>query len=323
VLTDMPLEALRSYRSAQTEPEDFTAFWDGTLEEAASHPLDLRVERVASVLSAVEVYDVTFAGFAGQPVRGWYRRPAGVSGALPTVVQYVGYGGGRGYAEESLLIAASGFGHFHMDTRGQGASWGIGDTPDAGPLPPQVPGVMTRGIRSREDYYYRRLITDAVRAVDAAAALNGVDAGHIGVQGGSQGGGLALAVAGLRPDIAAMAAFVPFLCDFPRALLVTDAYPYREVGDYLHIHRGEVAEVHETLRYFDGVNFAKHATAPAYLSAALMDRICPPSTVFGAFHEYRGPKELEVWPYNGHEGGAIEDERNALAFFQRTLGSAD
>lgn len=322
MLTDLPIEGLRSYASSQTEPEDFTTFWSATLASAESHPIDLRVERVESVLSAVEVYDVTFAGFDGQPVRAWYRRPADVSGPLPTVVQYVGYGGGRGHAEESLLIAASGFGHFHMDTRGQGSSWGTGDTADSGPLPPQIPGVMTRGIRSPEDYYYRRLITDAVRAVDAAAALDGVDSDRIVLQGGSQGGGLALAVAGLRSDVAAVAAFVPFLCDFPRALLVTDAYPYREVGDYLRIHRSEVAEVHETLRYFDGVNFARHATAPAYVSAALMDPICPPSTVFGAYREYSGPKELALWKFNGHEGGAFEDERDALLFFRRTLGIA-
>ncbi|BDZ45729.1 hypothetical protein GCM10025866_16380 [Naasia aerilata] len=75
-----------------------------------------------------------------------------------------------------------------------------------------------------------------------------------------------------------------------------------------------------TLRYFDGVNFARRATAPAQLSAALADVICPPSTVFGAFHEYAGPKSITVWPFNGHEGGAIEDELAAVAFLQRTLG---
>jgi cephalosporin-C deacetylase len=35
-----------------------------------------------------------------------------------------------------------------------------------------------------------------------------------------------------------------------------------------------------------------------------MDEICPPSTVFAAFNAYAGPKEIRVWPYNGHEGGS-------------------
>jgi cephalosporin-C deacetylase len=35
-----------------------------------------------------------------------------------------------------------------------------------------------------------------------------------------------------------------------------------------------------------------------------MDAVCPPSTVFAAYNHYAGPKEIDVWPYNGHEGGA-------------------
>jgi len=183
-----------------------------------------------------------------------------------------------------------------------------------------VPGVLTRGIRSREDYYYRRLMTDAVRAVDAVRELPEVDPDRVAVQGTSQGGGLALAVAGLRSDVAAVAAFVPFLCDFPRAPLITDAFPYREISHYLARHRDAAAEVHETLRYFDGVNFARRAGAPALFSAALMDPTCPPSTVFGAYHEYAGPKSMLVWEYNGHEGGDIEDHVAALEFFRARLG---
>lgn len=75
---------------------------------------------------------------------------------------------------------------------------------------------MTRGIRSRESYYYKRLYVDAVRAVSAAKQLPNVDPDRVGVHGASQGGGIALAVAALRHDVNALAAFVPFLCDFPR-----------------------------------------------------------------------------------------------------------
>jgi cephalosporin-C deacetylase len=206
-----------------------------------------------------------------------------------------------------------------MDTRGQGSGWSRGETSDIGPTGPQIPGVMTRGIRSPQDYYYRRLFTDAVRAVDAARSLDVVDPERIGVQGGSQGGGIALAVAGLRDDLAGVVAFVPFLCDFPRALTVTANPPYGEIEAYLRIHRDEVDQVIGTLRYFDGVNFARRATAPALFSTALADLTCPPSTVFGAYHEYAGPKSINIWPFNAHEGGAIEDELAAVAFLKSRL----
>lgn len=319
MLTDLAVDELQAYRSSQIDPPGFDDFWAGTLAEAAAHDIGVRLEKVRTGLTTVDTWDVTFRGYAGQDVRAWLRVPAGHTAPLPAVVQYVGYGGGRGHALESLLWASAGFAHLHMDTRGQGAGWSVGDTPDAAPAGPQVPGVMTRGVLDPESYYYRRLYTDAVRAVDAAHALPQVDPAAIAVLGGSQGGGLALAVAGLRTDLAAAVAFVPFLCDFPRATRITDSYPYREIADYLKTHRERVQRVHRTLSYFDGVNFARRATTPALFSAALMDATCPPSTIYGAFHEYAGPRRMLLWEYNGHEGGGILDEMHALEFLREHL----
>jgi cephalosporin-C deacetylase len=316
MFTDLPEPALREYRSSQTDPDDFDEFWAATLAETRAHPLDLRVEPVDTGLTTVDVFDVTFAGWAGQPVRAWLRVPSGAEGPLAAVVQFVGYGGGRGAAVENLFWASAGFAHLQMDTRGQGSGWSIGDTPDPDGSGPAHPGVMTRGIDSRQTYYYRRVFADAVRAVEAARELDVVDASRVSVVGGSQGGGIALAVAGLVPDLAAVAAYVPFLCDFRRATVITDADPYKEIGRYLAVHRHRASSVHDVLAYFDGVNFAKRASAPALFTTALMDPTCPPSTVFGAFHAYAGTADITVWPYNGHEGGGFEDDLLALALFR-------
>ena len=88
------------------------------------------------------------------------------------------------------------------------------------------------------------------------------------------------------------------------------------------MHRDRVAHTHAVLAYFDGVNFAKRASAPALFSASLMDPICPPSTVYGAYHEYTGEKEMSLWEYNGHEGGGIVDYELALEFFTAAFASS-
>ncbi|MEU1196634.1 acetylxylan esterase [Streptomyces sp. NPDC005813] len=312
-LFDLPLDELRGYRSASTEPEDFDAFWAKTLQETREHDLAARFEPFATPLKTVDTYDVTFAGFGGHPVKGWLTVPAGADAPLPTVVEYIGYGGGRGLAHTHLLWASAGFAHFVMDTRGQASAWGGGETPDPVGSAPSFPGFMTRGVEDPETYYYRRLFTDAVRAVEAARSHPLVDAARTAALGGSQGGGITIAVGGLVPDLAAIAPDVPFLCDFPRATVLTDRAPYREIGNYLKTHRGRTDQVLRTLSYFDGVHFAARGRAPALFSAALEDQTCPPSTVFAAYNAWaHEEKKIEVYDFNDHEGGGPHQQAAQL-----------
>ncbi|MEV0113679.1 acetylxylan esterase [Streptomyces sp. NPDC050844] len=317
---DMPLDELRRYRPDLTEPDDFDAFWEKTLSAAREHDLDARFDPVDVPLSTVDVFDVTYAGFGGHPVKGWLILPAGTSEPLPAVVQYIGYGGGRGLPHERLLWSAAGFAHFVMDTRGQGSGGSVGDTPDPVGSGPAYPGHMTRGIEDPHEYYYRRVFTDGVRAVEAARAHPLVDGSRVAAIGGSQGGGITLAVGGLVPDLAAIACDVPFLCDFPRSTTLTDRPPYREIALYMAARRGSEERVFQTLSYFDGVHFAARGRAPALFSAGLEDLTCPPSTVFAAHNAYAGAeRSMEVYAFNDHEGGGPHQEGVQLRWLAEHL----
>src|SRR5437867_134746 len=94
---DMPLDQLRAYTPERDEPADFDAFWQRTLAEARSFPLDPQFIPVDYGLRLVETLDVTFNGFGGQPIKGWLMLPRQRTTPLPCVVEYLGYGGGRGF----------------------------------------------------------------------------------------------------------------------------------------------------------------------------------------------------------------------------------
>ncbi|PBC70355.1 cephalosporin-C deacetylase [Streptomyces sp. TLI_235] len=322
-LTDFGLDELAGYQPESTIPQDFDEFWQRTLAEARSHGGAVKAERVTAHygLRTVEVDDVRFPGWNGEPVAAWLLRPRGVEGPLPVVVSYQGYSGGRGLPTEHLFWSAAGYAHLVVDSRGQGH-----DTPDRsmGDGTQWAEGFMTRGIDSPENHYFRRLMTDCARAVDAVEQLPGLDPDRIVVTGGSQGGGLALAAAGLTGhQVAAVMPDVPFLCHYREGAQTSLDGPYQELVKYLRWHsRQRVQPTFATLEYFDGVHFASRATAPALFSVGLMDPVCPPRTVYAAFNRYAGEdRTMTVWPFADHGGGCGSNPPTQLAWLhQRGLG---
>ena len=279
-LFDLPLSELESYAPEIPIPTDLVPFWTDTLAEACSHDLALTRTPYDNKLALIETDDVTFAGFGGTPVKAWLHRPAGASGPLPTVVQYHGYSGGRGFPHATTTWAQAGYAHLVMDTRGQGwSAGGPSGTPDWAPTAGlnHTPGFMTSGITDPQDYYYRRVYTDAVRLLDAARALPEVDPDKIIVAGGSQGGGITIAAAALAAmsgiPLVGSAPDVPFLCHFRRAVGLTDRLPYGEITQYLAAWRDHADQAYATLAYFDGAVLGRLASAPTLFSVALMDAV--------------------------------------------------
>ena len=306
---DLPADQLVDYRSPDQPPADLWEFWDATLRHNSGDP-DAVLTRVENGLTVVDTYDITFNGWAGERVHGWLHLPHGSEHPLPTVVQYIGYGGGRGLAHQWNRWATAGYAHLVLDTRGQGSGNCPGVTPDTGPAGPSLPGFMTRGLQHRDDYYYRRLYVDAVRLLDAAVTLDQVDPSRVTAMGTSQGGGLALAAASLSDIPSAVIADVPFLSHFRRAVQLVDTNPYSELRMYVASHRDELEQVFSTLDYFDVSHLVAHATAPALFAVALMDSLCPPSTVYAAINAYAGEADVVVYPFNDHEGGGPHFERD-------------
>jgi cephalosporin-C deacetylase len=318
MVIDLPLEELRTFRPDVPEPADFDTFWARELAAARERGREPEFSALDTPIRHAAVFDVTFGGYNGDAIKGWLLLPHEAPPGAAFVVEFVGYNGGRGEPLDWLSYSCAGHPHLVMDTRGQGGGWRSADTADpSDDGAPSTNGFMTRGIADPRAYYFTRVFVDAVRAVEAARR-HPVAAGRpLVVAGVSQGGGLALAAGHLAGEVDGVLADVPFLAHPRRAVQVTDSRPYGELIEYCSVHPQRVDDVFATLSYVDAVNHARRGSAPALFSVGLIDDITPASTVFAAYNHYAGPKDIAVYPFNGHEGGGVRHFAARLDFLAR------
>jgi cephalosporin-C deacetylase len=306
---DMPLSELRNYRPASTAASDFDAFWAAEKKLSAEKPLNAKLTPVDFPVKSVEVFELVYEGIDGTPVHGWYVVPKAelATKPMPVIVRYHGYSGDRGKPHELLQWAAMGIAAISVDTRGQG-----GYTPDYAKYPSGgISGWMTLGIEDPSQYYFKHAYMDCVRALDFVEQREELDSSRIVVYGGSQGGGLTLAVAGIdsRPKLA-MPIF-PYLCDFKRSVEHHSGGPYVEIKNWFRKYDPEhkkEARIYNTLSYFDGMNFAARIQAKTLMAITLQDIVCPPSTCFAAYNHLEVEKEVLIYNDYGHEGLPFHEE---------------
>ena len=316
---DLSLEELYKYKGSGEEPKDFDEFWLNTLNEN-DHKTEAEYTLIDTHLKLFDVWNVSFKGYSKHIINGWYIAPKYArenNEKLTCIMHYPGYGGGRDYPNKHLLFPSAGYSVFVMEVRGQGAEAGNGAvTSDPIGSAPHADGFLTMGILDKKDYYYKRVFVDAFKSIEAAKEHSLT--GKIAVNGTSQGGGIALALLGIsalkKEKIEAAMIDVPFLCDYKRACTITDTLPYNEIARFCKTNRMYEKTAFETLSYFDGSFFAKRSKVKALFSVGLMDIICPPSTVFSDYNNYAGEKSINVYTFNGHEGGDNEQSEKKLEF---------
>lgn len=314
---DWPLERLVDYRPEPTARPDFDAFWCAALAESDKVPLNPAFTPLQDALPLARVYDVAFDGVDGVRVRGWFLTPREVSKPIPGVVQFIGYTGGRDYPHVLAHHVLNGFCALLVDSRGQGGNTGQRlHTSHGGQR-----GFITHGILDKEEYYYRNFYLDTVRAVEVVRRREEVDGSRIAAIGGSQGGALSIACAALSPHVKALAPDVPWLSHFRRAVDLAVG-PYEEITDFMKRFPEQIERAFETLSYFDNMNLARKVSGThAYYSVGLWDNICPPSTVYASYNHLPAgvKKAIEVYPYNGHEGGGNLHQQRKLKWLREAL----
>lgn len=297
--TDRYLEELSQYLPKLTKRSDFDQFWQGTLAQSANVPLNPKAEPVDYPGLAAKVYDITYDGFDGTPIHGWFLVPAFVQkDRYPCLIHYHGFTGSRGKPSDFLQWVSLGIAVLSVDVRGQCGHTGSRAAYSGG----TTQSVVCNGILEKEEYYFRYAYMDCVRALDFACSRSEVDGARLVIEGGSQGGALTMAVCGLdrRPWLAM--ADVPSNSDLTSRVEGANG-SFSAVTDYLKTFPDNTEKALETLSYFDTMNMADRIGCEVLASVGLKDNICPARMYFATYNRITSKKEIRLYPFNGHEGG--------------------
>ncbi|MDQ2668965.1 MAG: acetylxylan esterase, partial [Gemmatimonadota bacterium] len=153
-------------------------------------------------------------------------------------------------------------------------------------------------VEDRDTYYYKRVFVAVARAGDFIFSLPQFDGTNYVVQGGSQGGALALFAGAMDPRVTGIAVTHPAMSDH-------FAYFEGRAAGWPHIfqdtsHMRAVAEKMETMRYYDAVNFARLVKVPGIYTWGFNDNTVPPTASYAVYNAVVAPKEMFTAPVTGH-----------------------
>ena len=285
-----------------TLPSDFTAFWDQALKDAQSFPLTYTIEPAPEYTTeTVDCFLVKIqVNKQGQCVYGYLTKPKNaVKGTCPVV--FCPPGAGVKTIKEPLrhkYYAENGFIRLEIEIHGLDPRLSaeqfkeINNAFNAG-----ANTYLAQGLDHRDNYYMKHVYLACVRCIDFLTSLPEWDGKNVAVQGGSQGGALAIVTASLDSRVSLCAANHPALSDMA-------AYSEKgRTGGYPHFHRLNAMLTPEkinTLRYYDVVNFARQMKATTFLTWGFNDDTCPPTTSYAVWNSLPCPKESLITPVNEH-----------------------
>jgi cephalosporin-C deacetylase-like acetyl esterase len=279
-------------------PDDFQEYWDEARERLAGIPVNPRIEPVPDFESETgRLYRITLQSWDDIDIVGWYvvpvdadpLDPAESAQRYPAIQIMPGWG-----AEQPPMDrTADGFVTFSLNPRSHGPSKAYFETPVAHHL---------WNIDRPEEYYYRAAYMDGVRGLDFLSDRPEVDPLRIAVEGGSQGGAFALALAGLDARVAAAVANVPYISNIPDYIrLSTGGSGASFLERIKDPETGEAAA--RSLAYIDVANLAYSISAPTQIIVGVQDRVTPPLNGVVAYNRIPDgvPAELLREFTAGHE----------------------
>ncbi len=256
------------------EPEDFDGFWQTELAKLDEvEPAITIVKDLSEDYPGFNVWDVRIDCIGG-PVSGYVSFPNNAEPAsLPILVGYTGYGvvpltptvrnNYIVFSVNAHSIDNDREPEYYNDlARGELLSYGFNYKENL----------------DRDKVYFKNMILRDVQAVRYLKTLPEWDGKSISLNGGSQGGFQATAVAALDPDVSYLYTAYTWMCD----LGSTSAGKLP----------GWQPDYTDALRYYDTINFARRVECHTNIDAGLGDNVSTPSGIVAMFNAMTCPKSL-------------------------------
>lgn len=285
------------------EPQDFRSFWQKNVEELKQVPMSYTKELYKDYCTdKIDCYLVKLQiDKMGHSMYGFLFYPKNAQpGKHPVVLCPPGAGIKTiKNPMRNKYYAENGFVRFEVEIHGLDpriSSETFGEISRA--FNDRNGGYLANGLENKDIYYMKHVYVGLVRCIDFLTSLPEWDGKNVAVQGGSQGGALAIIAAGLDSRVTQCVANHPALSDMAgyAAKGGTGGYPHFCRQPQILSNK----DCLNTLAYFDVVNFARYVKAPTYLTWGYNDVTCPPTTSYAVWNTLKCTKESLLTPINEH-----------------------
>lgn len=285
------------------EPQDFRSFWQKNVEELKQVPMSYTKELYKDYCTdKIDCYLVKLQiDKMGHSMYGFLFYPKNAQPGKHPVVLCPPGAGIKTIKDpmRNKYYAENGFVRFEVEIHGLDPRISLetfGEISRA--FNDRNGGYLANGLENKDIYYMKHVYVGLVRCIDFLTSLPEWDGKNVAVQGGSQGGALAIIAAGLDNRVTQCVANHPALSDMA-------GYAAKGgTGGYPHFCRQPQilsnTDCLNTLAYFDVVNFARYVKAPTYLTWGYNDVTCPPTTSYAVWNTLKCTKESLLTPINEH-----------------------
>jgi cephalosporin-C deacetylase len=285
------------------EPQDFRSFWQKNVEELKQVPMSYTKELYKDYCTdKIDCYLVKLQiDKMGHSMYGFLFYPKNAQPGKHPVVLCPPGAGIKTIKDpmRNKFYAENGFVRFEVEIHGLDpriSSETFGEISRA--FNDRNGGYLANGLENKDIYYMKHVYVGLVRCIDFLTSLPEWDGKNVAVQGGSQGGALAIIAAGLDSRVTQCVANHPALSDMAgyAAKGGTGGYPHFCRQPQILSNK----DCLNTLAYFDVVNFARYVKAPTYLTWGYNDVTCPPTTSYAVWNTLKCTKESLLTPINEH-----------------------